>query len=203
MTITEDALAWTQKEFADEERARNEAEKANEERATRESIERGKQAMAALQAADATIQAAALAARVTAAREAEENKRKQALFDAIYAVAAADGAISDSERDKLAVGLSGFLGDGFNAGAMQQSLENGRALFDEKGLKGTAADVAERITDEGERRCVLAIASMVAWLGGGVGTKEGLALQALTSAFGLPINKLHEIMGAAAKVAKG
>lgn len=202
MTITEEALAWSKKEFAAEERIRNAVEKANEERETRESMERAKQAMASLQAADEAVKAA-VAAQVTAARDAEENKRKQALFDAIYAVAAADGSISDNERDKLAVGLSGFFGEGFEPASMQQSLENGRALFDEKGLKGTAADVAERITDEGERRCVLAIASMVAWLGGGVGTKEGLALQALAAAFGLPINKLHEIMGAAAKVAKG
>lgn len=201
MTITEDALAWTQKEFAAEERIRNAVQTANNERETREAMERAKAAVDKFEASQAAVLADQ--AKVVAARDAEDNKRKQALFDAIYAVAAADGSISETERAKLAVGLSGFLGDGFDVSTLQQSLENGRALFDEKGLKGTAADVAERITDEGERRCVLAIASMVAWLGGGVGTKEGLALQALTAAFGLPINKLHEIMGAAAKVAKG
>jgi hypothetical protein len=75
-------------------------------------------------------------------------------------------------------------------------------LFEQGGVKGTAASVAERITDERDRSALLMIASTVAWLGGGVGTKEGLALQALTSAFGLQIKELHEIMGAAARIAK-
>lgn len=112
MTITEDALAWTQKEFAAEERIRNAVQTANNERETREAMERAKAAVDKFEASQAAVLADQ--AKVVAARDAEDNKRKQALFDAIYAVAAADGSISETERAKLAVGLSGFLGDGFD-----------------------------------------------------------------------------------------
>jgi hypothetical protein len=77
-----------------------------------------------------------------------------------------------------------------------------RVLFEERGLAGAAAAVAETISEEFERTALLSIASTVAWLGGGVGTKEGLALQALASAFGVPIKVLHQIMAGAATVAK-
>ncbi len=43
----------------------------------------------------------------------------------------------------------------------------------------------------------LLAASAAAWKDGGVGQKEGLALQAFARAFGIPINELHKIMSEA------
>lgn len=201
MSLVSDALSWGRGEFSNDEAAAEAARaaaahKASDDAVAAEAFRRSHEQMMALNAEIAA------AASVAAAERASVDLRKQALYDTVFLVAAADGSFSDSERAKLAIGLQGLLGDGFDTGEIAQSLETARVLRDEKGVKGVAEDVASRITDERERACLLTIASTVAWLGGGVGTKEGLALQAIAAAFGLPINKLHEIMAAAAKIAK-
>ncbi len=154
-------------------------------------------------------QASARAANEAVARAASESldrssvdARRQSVFDSIYLVAAADGAISPLERAKLVLGIQGLLGEGVSEEVIDDGLEMARVLKDRDGLAGAAQSVASTITDEFERTALLSIASTVAWLGGGVGTKEGLALQALTGAFGVPIKVLHQIMATAAVVAK-
>ncbi|MBK6519489.1 MAG: hypothetical protein IPM79_35605 [Polyangiaceae bacterium] len=202
MSLVSDALTWGRGEFSSDEAARanaaraEAADQAEREAVAADAFRKGHEQMMALNAEIAA------AASVAAAERASVDLRKQALYDTVFLIGAADGSFSDSERAKLAIGLQGLLGDGFDTAEINQSLETARVLRDEKGVKGVAEDVAARIPDERERACLLTIASTVAWLGGGVGTKEGLALQAIAAAFGLPINKLHEIMGAAAKIAK-
>lgn len=188
-----DALTWAREKFAD-----NTAQvaTATDENAVIAAIRSAKQAIA-----DGASKIAAAAGFQSRDRSSAD-PRKQALFDAVYVVAAADGSVSPTERAKLTIGMYGMLGEGFEESSIEAGLDMAHELFQQAGVKGTAASVAEQITDERDRSAVLMIASTVAWLGGGVGTKEGLALQALTSAFGLQIKQLHEIMGAAARIAK-
>lgn len=159
-----------------------------------------KATQAAIAASMAQINAAV--ERAVAPERAAADARKQALFDTVYLVAAADGAVSPQEHAKLAIGLRGLLGDAFDAEGIDDALDMARVLHQERGLAGAAAAVAEVITDSFERNALTLIASTVAWLGGGVGTKEGLALQAIAKAFDIPIKLLHEIMAAAHAAAK-
>jgi tellurite resistance protein len=186
------AIAWMRTEFgkpAPEGAAPDEA-------ATRAIIEHARQA-----AADASA-AAARASETAAPERTDEGARRQAVLDVAYLVAAADGSISAAEKAKLSLGIQGLLGETVSDGSIDDGLDMARVLFEERGLAGAAAAVAGTISEEFERTALLSIASTVAWLGGGVGTKEGLALQALASAFGVPIKVLHQIMAGAATVAK-
>ncbi|NUP07221.1 MAG: hypothetical protein HOW73_14295 [Polyangiaceae bacterium] len=195
MTWYSDVLSMGSNE-SDESARQAEAERAAAQREAESAFKDAQEKMAKLQAE------AAQAAAVAAADRAQVNLRKQALYDAAFLVAAADGSFSDQERAKLAIGLQGLLGDNFSESDSNEGLETARALRDEKGLKGAAEDIAARISDQRERGSLLTVASVVGWLNGGVGTKEGLALQALAAAFGFPLPKLHEIMAVAHKVAK-
>jgi tellurite resistance protein len=190
MTTTfANALAWAKKELGGTETNASETNAAEDVR----------RAQAAIQASMAQITAAAETAAATDHRA--EGDRRQAIFDALYFVAASDGSITPAERAKLAIGLRGMLGEGFEEDAVDDGLEMARVLVAREG-KNAAGVIAQTITDEGERASLLLMASVVAWLGGGVGTKEGLALQALAGAFGIPIKTLHELMAAGAKAAK-
>lgn len=149
-------------------------------------------------------QTAAITAAGEKAAEADRSaadRRKQAIFDALYFVAAADGSVTPQERAKLSIGLRGMLGEGYDEETVEDGLEMARVLLQQEG-KNAAKTIAGVITDEGERHSLLLMASAVAWLGGGVGTKEGLSLQALAAAFDIPIKMLHELMATAARAAK-
>jgi hypothetical protein len=192
MFLVGDAIAWARKEIGSQESS----EALSEDEA--------KAAMAAAQGAirDGAEAIASAVARTVAPERTEANARKQAFFDAMYLIAGSDGSVSPQEKAKLVIGLRGLLGEGFDETAVDDGLEMGRVLVEERGVKGAASAIAETITDANERNLILTLASVSAWLGGGVGTKEGLALQALAAAFEIPINKLHEAMAAAAKIGK-
>ncbi len=190
-----DAFSWSHSEFADKPEEPP-PPAAQDEAALAESMRQATQAMAAAVASSAS------AGAVEVVERNQVDDRKQAFYDTIFAVACADGSISPDERSKVAVGLRGLLGDGFEESSIDQGLETARAYYQEHGLKGTAANIASTIGDEAERYSLLTVASAIAWLGGGVGTKEGLALQALAAAFGIPINKLHETMAGAARIVR-
>ncbi len=194
MSAVNEALAWAQRTFGD--KPTEVAPPASEE-----------EAKALVHAAFAAVreQSERIAAVVASGTQADRggaDPRKQALYDAMYLIAAADGSVSPEEQAKLTIGLRGLLGEGFDEALVHQGLANASSLLTEKGVKGTAESVAGVIQDAGERSLLLTLASVSAWLGGGVSTKEGLALQALAAAFDIPINKLHEAMGAAAKITK-
>lgn len=184
------ALAWARNELGG-----STIDSADDAKAAEEL----RRAQKAIEASLAEITSAAETA-VAAERNAE-NARKQAIYDALYYVAAADGSVTPAERAKLAIGLRGMLGESFDEDAVEDGLEMARVLIAQEG-KNAAKVIAQTITDEGERSSLLLMASVVAWLGGGVGTKEGLALQGLAAAFGIPIKVLHELMAVAARAAK-
>jgi hypothetical protein len=186
------AIAWARKEFGS-----GEASEALSEEESKAAVANALSVMR-----DSVEAIASAAARTVAPDRAAANAKKQAFYDAMYLIAGSDGAVSPQEKAKLVIGLRGLLGEGFEESDMDDGLEMGRVIVEERGVKGAAASIAETITDADERSLLLTLASVSAWLGGGVGTKEGLALQALAAAFDIPMNKLHEAMGAAAKIAK-
>ncbi len=131
-----------------------------------------------------------------AAEEAHVGSQIGALVEAAYLVASADGRYTSTESEQLVERVGALTENKFAAeqiAAMADSA-SGRAS---EGLDARAQAIAEILPDPELRRATLLVASAVAYLDGGVGTKEGLALQALARAFGFPINELHKIMGQA------
>lgn len=176
---------------------------ATDEAAAMAAVENAKQQMAAMNEAARALAITQAAAQADAAGPAirdDIDTKKQALFDAIYIVAAADGSISVPERARLATGLAGLLEGAIDSAAIDAALEKSRVLLSEFGLDAAAKTVAAALPEIDAQSSVLVVASAVGWLGGGVGTKEGLALQALARAFAMPIPTLHQLMAVGAKI---
>jgi tellurite resistance protein len=187
MGISE-ALAWARQQ------ADTKAEQEHSDQVAAADFIR-KTAEDAVKAAAADSEKAAQAAAAEAAQRSAETAKKQAIFDAVYAVAAADGSVSDAERGKLAAGLSAMLG-AISESEAQSLVAAAKQYYDQHGLEGTGKMIADAVTDGDGRRSLLILASAVAWLDRGVGTKEGLALQSLTRHFGFEIHELHKCMAA-------
>ncbi|MDI3284409.1 tellurite resistance TerB family protein [Polyangium sp. 15x6] len=131
-----------------------------------------------------------------AAEEAHVGAQIGALVEAAYLVASADGRYTSSESDRLVERVGALTENKFAADhlAAMASEAQGRAS---EGIDARARAIAELLPDPELRRATLLVASAVAWLDGGVGQKEGLALQSLARAFGFSIDELHKIMGQA------
>lgn len=140
-------------------------------------------------------------AAVQEANAAAENQRKTTEFGALvetaYLVAAADGKVSDNEMSRISQEISqltkGEIGESDVHAYMQTAASN----FESDGRDSRIGSVSSVISDPGLRRIALLIGAKVAWLDRGIGEKEGLALQAISRAFDIPINEMHQLLGQA------
>jgi tellurite resistance protein len=157
-----------------------------DEPAAEAAVERAKQASAA---------AIALAESVAAdvKRERAESDRKQAVFDAAYMIAAADGVVTAEERAKMKAILGAFFGETLDESSIDDGLDMARVLLEHGGV-AAAESIARAVPETDGRASILVLASAIGWLGGGVGTKEGLVLQAMARAFGVSLADLHRLM---------
>lgn len=135
-------------------------------------------------------------AEVNSALEGAEDRDTivRAMVTASYLVAIADGAISQAEADALAGGIAAIVEGEVD---LQGLFDVAQGRFEAEGLDACLADIGNDVADPECRRAILLVASSVAWKDGGVGTKQGLALQALARSFELPISELHQIMARA------
>lgn len=154
-----------------------------------EQMESVQRCIAAQKAAE---QAAADAAD---AAQAAETAKFGALVEAATLVSMADKVVSEAEMRALAKGIGEI--SGLDVGAILGLVTSASERIGGEGQGARAAAIAALLTEDELRRGALYVASACAWLGGGVGEKEGLALQALARAFGIPIPELHKIMGKA------
>ena len=183
-TSLQDAINWAR------EAGNAEAQAHIDEAAARETIEQAKKSIA--DAADAAA-ATAAAAGEAQARDAE-NAKRQSIFDSIYAIAAADGAVTAVEQAKMVLGLGAMLGQSYDESTIVNALATAKELYESGGIEAIASAAAEAVPEREGRSALLVLASAVAWLDHGVGTKEGLALQALARTFDIEINDLHRLM---------
>ncbi len=123
-----------------------------------------------------------------------EGDTKQALLDAVYLVAAADGQISDEERGKVEAVVGALFGDAVGAEEIDARLAAAREFIQAHGAVALTEVIAKTVTETDGRASILAYASAVGWLGRGIGAKEGLVLQALARAFGISVADLHKLM---------
>jgi len=149
-----------------------------------------------ISAAEAKAKADAEATNAAAAVARYE--KLQSVADAAYLIAAADGTVSVAETSKLSDGLSKHLGEEVGASA-GDLLEVSKQRIAYQGQKGLAEAIAEAFPDVTVRKAVFMVAAGISWLDRGIGVKEGLALQALSGAFGIPMNEMHQLLGAAKK----
>jgi tellurite resistance protein len=131
-----------------------------------------------------------------AMQAAAQNSQIGALVETIYLVAAADGRFSGDECSELTAHVSALTGGQFSADEIESLRSTAEGLAGE-GIEARARAIAECVTDMDLRRSALLAASAAAWKDGGVGQKEGLALQAFARAFGISTNELHKIMSEA------
>jgi tellurite resistance protein len=127
-------------------------------------------------------------------QERAPKDKLQALFDAAYMIAAVGDDGAAEGRARIGAALTAlFEGDAQEVGVVQR-LELSRAFVKEHGGVAMSEAIARAIAEPQERADVLLIVSAFATLGGGVGPKESMALQAIARAFGVPLTDLQKLL---------
>ncbi|HHH31583.1 MAG TPA: hypothetical protein ENK57_24985 [Polyangiaceae bacterium] len=153
-------------------------------------IEQQKQVLEEKKAQDAAAEQAAAAA-------AKERTKLGAAVDAAYLICSADGKTSPEEMG-FVCGKVATLTDGAVDHVMvQELLRESAAKCDHDGRDGCVANIANTLQSQEEREAAFMVAAAVSWQGGGISTKEGLALQAISGAFGWEMGDMHKLLGKA------
>jgi tellurite resistance protein len=132
-----------------------------------------------------------------AAAEQQTSTELAALVEAAYLVAVADGRVSEAESRRLVERVGHVTGGRFSAGHIEEIMRGAAERVHGEGAAARAEVIASALPDSELRRAALLVACAVAWLDGGVGQREGLALQALARAFDIPIDEMQRILGQA------
>ena len=132
--------------------------------------------------------------------EAEECEAEQAtlfagMVEGAYLMAMADGELTQEETDAIADGL--YKLTDISESALGTLLGVAIARHENEGQAARIAALGDVIPDQDHRRGAFLVASAVSWKGGGIGVKQGLALQALARAFDIPTNEMHKILAKA------
>ncbi|MFS8068338.1 MAG: hypothetical protein ACMG6S_18430 [Byssovorax sp.] len=126
---------------------------------------------------------------------AEESMLLAGTIEAAYLIAAADGEVTQEEADTLVEGIYKLTN------ITQETLSTlygvAAARHANEGQAARITALGGDIADAEHRRGAFLVAAAVSWKGGGIGVKQGLALQALARAFGIPINEMHKILAKA------
>ncbi|MEQ9320556.1 MAG: hypothetical protein RIF41_15420, partial [Polyangiaceae bacterium] len=80
---------------------------------------------------------------------------------------------------------------------VQELLREAAAKCDHDGRDGCVTNIANTLTSQEEREAAFMVAAAVSWQGGGISAKEGLALQAISGAFGWEMSDMHKLLGKA------
>lgn len=120
-----------------------------------------------------------------------------AFVETAYLIAAADGSVSESERQRLSQGISQLTQGQLSDEQIQEHMQAAASRLENEGRDDRIQAIASVISDPNLRRAALLVGCGVAWLDRGVGEKEGLALQALSRAFDIPINEMHKLLAQA------
>jgi tellurite resistance protein len=144
----------------------------------------------------AETQAVEADAAEEAAEEAKVTKLSAAV-DTAYLIASADGTTSADELSHIANKVSELTDNIIDQGTVQDLVHEASAKCDHDGRDGCIAKIASVLTTQQEREAAFMVAAAVSWTGGGIGAKEGLALQAISKAFGWEMSEMHKLLGKA------
>ena len=126
---------------------------------------------------------------------AEESALLAGMVEAAYLMAMADGEMTQEEADAMADGLYTLTNITQETLAALFSVATARRENEGQAARITA--LGSDIGDAEHRRGAFLVAAAVSWKGGGIGVKQGLALQALAHAFEIPSNEMYKLMGKA------
>ena len=138
-----------------------------------------------------------------AAEEAEQAAQAEraawlgALTETAYIVAAADGRLSDDERGEIVEGLAELVEKRIPSEEISDMVDRVTGAVEEEGQAARFAEIAGIISDTELRDAVYLVACAVAWKGGGIGEKQGLALRALKDAFDYSEGKHQQLLARA------
>jgi uncharacterized membrane protein YebE (DUF533 family) len=123
------------------------------------------------------------------------------LVNCAVAIAAADGETSGEEHQAIAQQLKAMLGD---AEVAQTLIEQAFMTVIQKDQASIFEEARAMLEGPG-REAAFTLAAATAARAGGIGTKEGIALQALARALeiGYPSAKYNELLGKGMRLAKG
>ena len=126
---------------------------------------------------------------------AEEATLLAGMVEAAYLMAIADGDFTQEEADAMSDGL--YTLTDISEETLTTLLGVATARHENEGAPTRIAALGDDIPDPDHRRGAFLVASAVSWKGGGIGMKQGLALQALARAFEIPTHEMQVILGKA------
>ncbi len=157
--------------------------------------------MAAQAAAEAAAQERGEAEADQAAHEAAAAEARMmwlgALTETTYIIAAADGGFSDAERGEIIEGLVALTDEKITADEVTEMLDRVQGGVEEEGAKARFEEISTIVGEGGLRDALYLVACAVAWKGGGIGEKQGLAVRALKEAFGYSEQKHQQLLAQA------
>jgi hypothetical protein len=120
-----------------------------------------------------------------------------AMVEAAYLVAVADGELSETEASHIVDGIAHLTDGRFPPEQIAAMVGQAAGRFAEEGQHARIDSVATTIAGPELRRAVFMVAAGVSWLDHGIGEKQGLALQALSRGFDIPMNEMHKLLARA------
>lgn len=135
----------------------------------------------------------------TAAHNEAQQREFSAFVETAYLIGAADGHLSGGELEALTQGISKLTEGRYDAEQIQEMIRQATGRLNDEGKQARIDAVASVITNPELRRAAFVVGAGLVWLDGGVGEKEGLTLQAISKAFDIPMNEMHQLLGKAKK----
>jgi tellurite resistance protein len=120
----------------------------------------------------------------------------EAIVEAAYVVATADGGLDDSEREAFAQVVSEACGGVVDEGHLHDLLCDLRDQLEEDGLDERIASLARAVSKPEQQREVLRIAGLLAHVSGGVSDAERKVLGKLADTFRLDTTELDAALHA-------
>lgn len=126
---------------------------------------------------------------------AEEATLLAGMVEAAYLMAMADGEMTQEEADAMSEGL--YKLSNITTETLTTLFGVAAARHENEGQAARIAALGTDIPDADHRRGAFLVAAAVSWKGGGIGVKQGLALQALARAFEIPTHEMQVLLGKA------
>ncbi len=117
------------------------------------------------------------------------------MVEAAYLMAMADGEMTQEEADAMSEGL--YKLSNITTETLTTLFGVAAARHENEGQAARIAALGTDIPDADHRRGAFLVAAAVSWKGGGIGVKQGLALQALARAFEIPTHEMQVLLGKA------
>lgn len=119
------------------------------------------------------------------------------IVECAYLIASADGTTSADEVSHIQDNVNAITEGAVNSELVDGFLKQAAKNAESEGRDTRIKNLANVLKEPGDREAAFLVGASAAWTGGGVGTQEGLAMQAIARAFGWEISHMHKLLGKA------